>query len=283
VGWIEPIDTIAAIRDIATEVSNSSDEIKRFVTRLIFQFKNGKAIVPVFGVGGVGKSTLGRLLVSENPLDIAAPYTESWLPEVYDFKGNVPGNLLVAPGQKERVARHWPKLIEEVVSGKSFGIINVVAYGYSSFNVPLREHDLFTPGIAPARFMEKYTDVIRREELKFLDTLVEGILESRKPMWMITVINKQDLWWHQRDAVRKHYERGAYAAKVLRLHKEFGEKSFQHEFIPASVALGNLSTKDGELLTPTSAGYDLSHHSRYMRTLFAKLDELLAYGRPDNG
>lgn len=279
--WIEPVSTVVTAASLANEVAKSSNFIRKYASRLLYKIRHGNAVIPVFGAGGVGKSTVGKILVGEDPLDISAPYDESWLQEDMDLIGDVPGQLLIAPGQKERIDRHWPKLISKVVAGKSFGIINVVAYGYSSFAIQsYREHDLYTKDMTTKEFLGVYTEKRRQIEIEVLEKLINALLGASRPLWMITLVNKQDLWWSEKERVRAHYEHGEYNKHILRLRHSIGETHFQHEYIPASLALDNFISPSGELLAPTTAGYDLSLHLRYLQTLFSKAHELISQGAP---
>lgn len=280
-GWIDPVSTIVTAASIANEIAKSSGFIRKHASRLVFKIRHGEVLVPIFGAGGVGKTTVGRLLVSDDPLDISAPYDESWTTEPVDLSGNVPGQLLVAPGQKERIERHWPDLISKVVSGESFGIVNVVSYGYSSFAIQsYKEHDLYQEGMSIDEFVDIYTDNRRKTEIEALGILVDALMGVSRPIWMITLVNKQDLWWSQKEAVRAHYESGDYNDKIEQLKISIGAANFQHEYIPSSLALGNFISPSGEFLAPTTAGYDLSIHLRYMQALFSKLHDLISQGAP---
>lgn len=100
-----------------------------------------------------------------------------------------------------------------------------------------------------------------------------------KPIWMATLVTKQDLWWPQRGAVRSHYEAGAYSQAIRELASAIGERNFQHEFIPVSLTISSLCSQAGTVLVPTAAGYDLPIHLRYLRSMFERFNRFLAGGR----
>jgi hypothetical protein len=279
--WIEPISTTVKAASLANQLMSSSSSIQKYAARFRYWINHGNAVIPVFGAGGVGKSTAARLLTGANPLDMAAPYDESWVIEPVALTGNFPGKLLVAPGQAARVDRHWPELMGEVVAGTSFGVINVVAYGYHSLAInSFKEHDVFTAGMNEQTFMSHYVQVRLKIEIEMLKKLFTGFSAVANPLWMVTLVTKQDLWWSKADEVRRHYEKGPYGKLVKKFLSSMGKASFQHEFLPASLALGNLQTPSGEELAKTTAGYDMKLHLRYLQSMFSRIDALIAQGAP---
>jgi len=262
--WIEPVSTAVTAAELLKSTIESSSAIKRFARRLAYRVRNGQAVVPVFGAGGVGKTTVSKLLVGADPMNIAAPYQESGSVEPRQLKGDVPGQILAAPGQKTRIPANWPALFKKLATKESFGLINVVAYGYHSLMLQsYREHDVYKKGMTPASFVDAYTKARRDVELELLETLLDGMSAVNHPIWMVTLITKQDLWWEQRSKVRDHYMTGDYGRKIENLRNGIGDRNFQHEFIPVSLTLSSLSAQDGEVFAATTAGYDLPIHQRY--------------------
>src|SRR5947207_3035914 len=111
--WIEPISAAITVAELANKFAESSSFIRKHSHRLLYRIKNGQLIVPIFGAGGAGKSTAAKLLACEDPLDVAAAYDESWWVEPVGLTGNIPGQILVAPGQIARADRAWPELFKE--------------------------------------------------------------------------------------------------------------------------------------------------------------------------
>ncbi|MGB7417309.1 MAG: hypothetical protein WA902_24145 [Thermosynechococcaceae cyanobacterium] len=279
-GWVEPVSTAVKAASLANSLQ-SSKRIRSYSSRIGFWLKNGSAKIPIFGAGGVGKTTVAKVITSDNPLDLSAPYDESWLIEPIDLQGPIPGQLLIAPGQIERVERHWPTLLSKVGEGECFGLINVVSWGYHSFAIrSITEHTLYQPGTSAIEFMEVYATARRQVEMDLLLRIADGLVNLNHPIWMLTIVNKQDLWWDQRQAVRQHYEQAEYNQIVRKLTSTIGERNFQHEYIPASLTLGNFQTLSGELLRPTVSGYDQGIHLQYLQVLFDKLYTLIGQGQP---
>ncbi|HXP83673.1 MAG TPA: hypothetical protein VN841_03080 [Bryobacteraceae bacterium] len=131
--WLEPVSTAVTAAELASELAKSSSLIRKQAKRLLYRVRNGKVVIPIFGAGGVGKTTVSKLLVGHDPLSITAAYEPSPSVETRKLTGDIPGQLLAAPGQTARVRTHWPALFKKLATGESFGLINVVAYGYHSF------------------------------------------------------------------------------------------------------------------------------------------------------
>lgn len=280
-GWVEPVSTAVKAASLVNSLAQTSKRIKSYSARIGFWLKNGSAKIPIFGAGGVGKTTVAKVITSDNPLDLAAPYDESWLIESVDLQGPIPGQLLVAPGQIERVERHWPLLLSKIGQGKCFGLLNVVSWGYHSFAIrSMTEHNLYQEGMEAAQFMAVYTEARRQIELDMLRKIAEELSNLSQPVWMVTIVNKQDLWWDQRQDVRHYYERGEYNQVIQAIGAAIGIRNFQHEYVPASLTIGNFQTLSGEILTSTVSGYDQELHLRYLQILFDKLYELIGQGQP---
>jgi hypothetical protein len=188
--------------------------------------------------------------------------------------------LLTAPGQIQRVSPNWPTLFKKLSNGESFGFINVVAYGYHSFQLPsYRDHDVYVEGMSPSNFAQAYTAARRTAELDILQSLINGLSAVTTPVWMVTLVNNQDLWWKDQKAVRKHYEAGEYSAKIAEIERALGSRSFQHELLPVSFAMTNLAAADGTPFASTNAGYDLPTHLRYLQSMFSHVHTLIGQGR----
>lgn len=274
--WIDPVSTAVSAATVANDVARSSSFIRRHAKRIVRRLKAGTVAIPIFGCGGTGKTTGARLVAGEDPLDITAAYEASTWLETMDLPGDVPGQLLVGPGQEDRARRHWPGLYEAVVSGRSLGILNVVSYGYHSFT-PESYKSLphYTNGMGVEAFMQVYCAHRRDVEVEMLRRIVAGLSAARKDFWMITLVNKQDLWWDRRDEVRAYYETGPYSGLIDSIRRRLGDRAFQHEFIPVSLNVANMVTRDGEVLATTVGGYDMPTHLSYLKLFFGTLHGLL--------
>lgn len=277
--WIEPATITSTVKaaTLANKLIAESSAIKKYAKRFIKQIKNGKIILPIFGAGGVGKSTTGKILVGSDPLEVTAAYSESWTIEPLELEGDTPGTIFVAPGQLSggRADRYWPELVKKVNSGKALGVVNVVSYGYHSFSIlSYKDHELYKNGMNIDNFMEKYTEHRRNIELDMLDYLLKELKPIKKNFYMITLVSKQDLWWSKSPSVKAHYLEGDYGRKIQSFKESLVEKNFHHEFIPASLTVANLVSPTNETLALTSAGYDNLTHIQYLQNLLCKLHDM---------
>ncbi len=141
------------------------------------------------------------------------------------------------------------------------------------------EADAYTAGDSGDSFMGKYAAKRRTEELEMLDRVISGFSTTTRPMWMITVVNKEDLWWANRADVRRYYETGAYGQAIEKFQRHAGARSFQHEFVPCALTLQNLQTGSGQVVASTASGYDLQRQFSGLQALLDNIDELVRDGR----
>lgn len=276
--WLEPVFKTVSAVSLAKDLKPS---IHQTVKRIYHRIKYGRVCIPVFGGGGVGKTTLGKLLLEEKPLGAPQPYDESWSDEHVKIAGDIPGILLIPPGQKDRIERYWPALLSQVSGGKCAGIINVVAFGYHSFNLEtFRDHDLYVPNQELPHFLSSYLEKRREIEIELLKKVADGLQYINKPVWFITLVCKQDLWWDQRASVKDHYEKGEYAQITAHLSQRLGSSRFQHEFIPVSLTISNWITANNEILAETVSGYDQKLHINHLLSMLEHFRRLIERGNP---
>jgi hypothetical protein len=229
--------------------------LKKQINKLRLWLKRGKLSIAVFGPGGTGKSTLGLFLVGKLPPGGTGAYRENLDLEECEIDGLV-CKLLVTPGQPRRRASHFPKLFRDISAGKTTGVINVVSYGFHSFENQLKANRLFTAGMTSEDFMKNYLVDRREEEIKLVKELVAGLSIAKGPLWMLTVVLKQDLWWDDRAQVEKYYKEGQYEQHIHSLLTKLGAENFSHDYLSASPIICNFATQDGLVLAKNTAGYD---------------------------
>lgn len=262
--WLEPVSTVVTGASLAADVAKRSDAIFKFVKKCAYQARYGKVLLPVFGAGGVGKSTIGSVLSKGSSVPFSA-YRESRENASFELSGKFPGSALVVPGQINRVERYWPDAFNKVNSGKALGVVNVVSYGYHSFSgMSYREHDGYVEGMGKSDFIGKYIEARRLVELELLKRLIDGLSPVKRAFFMVTVISKQDLWWADRERVKSHYIDGEYDRIVSRLRDRVGHGNFQHEYVPCSLMHSNFIAGPREVLKDVSSGYDLALHESYL-------------------
>ncbi|MBS7668312.1 hypothetical protein [Croceicoccus gelatinilyticus] len=275
-GGAEILIAIGKTAGAVSQLSKSSPMIIKQSKRLYWRYTRGPVILPIFGAGGVGKSTAGRVIAGEDKDRAAHNYEESLWTEVINLSGNIPGKIKIAPGQLRRTNKHWPKLYEEIVKNNSYGLINVVSYGYHAIGTQtIKGTDIWQEGMDVGDFSEQYLESCRKKELDALNELVSGLSAVSRPLWMLTLVNKKDLWFDREEAVVAHYRDGEYAEALKRLEARLGSGAFQHEICPVALTISNLTSQSGEIVAPVQAGYDLDARNKSLRDFMRKIDSLI--------
>jgi hypothetical protein len=253
-------------------------EIGRKLGNLFAWFRGGNRAekgtpgILVIGPGGVGKTTLGRVL-SGGLADSLGRYDESLNVERFPLEDNPGVEIVVPPGQLHRRESTWQEVRNDICAGKFRGIIVVLAYGYHSLGYrSYKEHRLYQGN--KRRFLDAYLNDRRTDELNVLRQLIPSASVSPGKLWMLTLVTKQDLWWPKREEVARHYREGSYAVEIERLSAQRDLREFRHEFAFASLVIGNFQTGRGEMLQKNVAGYDAHLQNDSERLLFETLDAL---------
>lgn len=261
--------------DIFSFLQQKFPAIKKQWEKIMFYLSKNN-IIAVFGAGGVGKSTIGRLLSTGNIYDLSTEYSESLITEPHLLKGEW-GIVVTAPGQERRVEKHWDDIFKKIEKTKKIGIINVVAHGYHSFELnSYRDSDIYKNGMTLGNFVKKYSEHRRCVEIELQEKLLSGLKSIESSFWMLTIINKQDLWWNSNEKVMNYYTNGKYSDNIEEFQKKVGINNFQHEFLPVSLTLQNLTSKSKENIALTCAGYDQLQHFSHLSALYEKINGFIS-------
>jgi hypothetical protein len=238
--------------------------------------RHGKEKIVVLGVGGVGKTTLGRVL-SGKALSPGEDYQESIDIENFGYNGRVFGSVIVAPGQSRRRQFHWPIVRTQIASGEILGIIYVVAAGYNALReIEPSEHELYAAGMSTAQFMEKYRASNLQNELQTLKSeLSQALKDSPGRIWFVTAVLKQDLWAMNYKEVMSFYKDGPYADAVRDIAQCRGCNEFIYECLPVSLLIENLETRRGLVLAETAPGFDSAKQLESVREFSRAISELI--------
>jgi hypothetical protein len=118
--FVDPINTASTIVS-SYELSKKAIPLFSSIVRRI---RNGKLNIVIFGAGGTGKSTLGKVLSGEFGLDnILQPYRISVSAEELKLAANISGCILVAPGQPGFLDE-WDELLRRIANSQIDLIIN---------------------------------------------------------------------------------------------------------------------------------------------------------------
>ena len=277
--FLEIAQGAVAALEAYKSIKENGDWLKRKSYRIARRLSNGKVNIPVFGAGGSGKSTLGRMLITKNTFGLPSIYAESRSVEKNEMQGWIPASLNIAPGQAARVSYTWPDLIRDINNGKSPGLINVVSFGYHAVEVPsIRSLDSFGKSDDFSVDFEVYTENRRAREVELLDYIYKATETAANPFWIITVVSKQDLWSHRHREVKEFYEHGPYADVLKKFEVRHGSAKFQHEIFNCSFTLGNFVTEREGIVAQNNAGYDLASHINSLIPFYQMIDHRLGEG-----
>lgn len=104
--------------------------------------------------------------------------------------------------------------INELNREKYDGIINVVCYGYQITDAA-SEEQVFEAGTDKVK--AGFLNDNRKLELSQLDEWIGAITKDTGIKWVLTLINKADLWDVDKKIVTSYYEEGEYDKKISKL------------------------------------------------------------------
>lgn len=229
----EPISTtILTGAKAATTAISLSKQAKELglLDRLINAFKKKHKIL-VLGATGVGKSQLMNSLVNEMPQAISNMNRTEFKDDIYL---KISTNIFVfvdTPGQEHHKSRRMEAIRDAMKEGVE-GIINVVSYGYHESRVG--KNVVFDD---KGKIKQEFLKERRKVEIDLLKEWTELLGDKETSKWLITLVNKADLWWHDKEKILSYYETGQYSkslgsAKILSpsvvsycavFHKFYGE------------------------------------------------------------
>jgi len=156
------------------------------------------------GATGVGKSQLMRSFADELPAAISNMNRTEFNA---DFHLEISKDLFIfvdTPGQEHHKARRMEAIRDAMKKGVE-GIINVVAFGYHESRVGRKE--VFD---SDGKIRVDFLEARRKVEIDLLSEWTELLGDKGTSKWLITLVNKADLWWDNKDDILSYYEKGAY-------------------------------------------------------------------------
>ncbi len=199
--------------------------------------------VLVLGFSGAGKTSMLQYTfgIIEPEVDRERPTAEVRL---YMLRlGQAKFRASDTPGHP--ILRHrLDQEIARLVRGDYQGVIDVVAYGYNQSKhlsylaqgveqASLEDYNRYRPLTAAGSVNPDYLKRERELELDYLRSWANLVGTQSKLKWVITVVNKADLWRRQMEKVLNHYQGdGEYAAIIK---SEFPD--IQHDVCPLNCSV----------------------------------------------
>jgi hypothetical protein len=92
-------------------------------------------------------------------------------------------------------------------------------------------------------------------------------------VWVLVVVLKEDIWAGERATVVRHYTEGEWGKRVAPVVAQAGGRLFL-QTVFASLHAQNYTTRGGEMLRKTCAGYDSTRQRRSVEELARAFDSL---------
>ena len=165
--------------------------------------------VIVYGVSGAGKTEFVRSLFEEPVSETPPSRTRFFEKKRLILKDGRKVRFYDVPGHSS--LRQQRTEVTNLISRKKIkGIINVTTYGYNEVD----EADtssvfkLDTKDIPEIK--NEYISLNRRRELEQIKEWAPFVTSSNKIKWVITIVNKADIWENEKSVVLEYYQNGDY-------------------------------------------------------------------------
>lgn len=251
--------TETILKEIGKEVWQNRETLLKFMRRHFAHLTKTDFKFFCFGCGGVGKTTLGKMLSGEfNFANLPSEYELSWKRENFVVANTENASIRIPPGQVDKRAMYWDELTNEMaVSSKYYAVVHVVAWGFHDLqHTSWRSHPLYEKAMKKEDFLEAYLFERRNLELTTFRDLIPHLKSAPHKLELLTLASKQDLWWPERKKVQQHYSMGDYKDMINDIALHRGPKLFNHRITSLSLNLLNFREQNSMTLAETAAGYD---------------------------
>ena len=177
--------------------------------------------VLVLGVSGSGKTQFLNSFLGIPMLEDNRTYVP--VKKYYIFENGRKIQFVDLPGHAPYISTRQ-KYIDDITKNKIKGIINVVNYGYNDAEV--NDADVFKAG--ENEIKSAYLKNNRKNELNQLKEWLVRIHSESKPEWIVTIVNKADIWYEKKDDVMSYYEVGEYGKEFIEVKRVTNHYVFQY-------------------------------------------------------
>lgn len=195
----------------AIEIVNEAPENYRKIVKMFNKYCRPTIRVLVVGESGTGKSQF--LLTICKKKEFVSDSTMISYPCQLELPNGRMVEFIDTPGQQS-LKPERKRSIKDIIRKKYSGIINLVCYGYQVTEET--DASLVFQGDV---IKESYLKENREKELKQLEEWLPEIDKDSNVKWVLTIINKADVWWEKRDEVIYYYKNTKYGEKLKELLK----------------------------------------------------------------
>lgn len=209
------------IGDIASVVSCAKDVAELSATdkaKIWFKKVFGKRIkIAVYGDSGVGKTQFLRTMTGKNNYLNVHDRTRNIERHKMTLRTGRKILLIDMPGHASNKDSRDP-VLNEITRGKIDGLLNIVNYGYQDSEL-LQQNPSTVFKVGSSEVKPEFLRENRKREIQRTQEFVDRIGPDVKLKWIITVINKADIWHKEKKDVEEYYKNGDYYKAIQSLKK----------------------------------------------------------------
>lgn len=169
--------------------------------------------VVVYGDSGTGKTQFLMTITGNN--NYTTERTRALKKYILVLKNGRKIEFIDTPGhQSSKSIRDTLKI--KFTKNKITGIINIVNFGYQDGD-ELNPENVFN--VDTKKVKDSYLAENRNREIVRTQEFIEAITPGIRLKWIITLVNKADIWYDNKNEVMSYYENGEYNNIMLQLQR----------------------------------------------------------------
>jgi len=196
------MDAVAAI-DMTVKAAEATKEFKENYSKIKYVFNWMRPSIKVLVVGESGSGKTQFLASIRDKKEYVDNRTKVSVTRTLTLPNGRRVEFCDTPGHKSLKAERGRK-INKIAKGKFDGIINIVCYGYQSAE-NIDTSNIYKGG----EIKEEFLKLNREKELQQIQEWLSLIYGDSNVKWVLTIVNKTDVWWANSDDVMSHYEEGS--------------------------------------------------------------------------